>query len=81
LLGDISVKVKDFSNPNMNKVISSYATSNTSNVSKTTTQNSHNNIKNENTFKIYGGNDANSTGKAVKNHVNGIIQRNIQGAF
>lgn len=80
-LGDLSVKVKDFSNPNMNKVVSSYATSNTSNVSKTTTQNSHNSVKNENTFNVYGGNDANSTGKTVKNHVNGITQRNLQGAF
>lgn len=81
ILGDISVKVKDFSNPNMNKIVSNYATSNTSNISKNTTQNSHNNIKNENTFNVYGGNDANSTGKAVKNHVNGIIQRNVQGVF
>ncbi len=81
LLGNISVKVKDFSNPNMNKVISSYATSNTSNVSKTTTQNSNNNVKNENTFNVYGSNDANSTGKTVKNHVNGITQRTLQGVF
>lgn len=81
LLGDISIKVKDFSSPNMNKVVSNYATSNTSNISKTTTQNSHNNIKNENTFNVYGGNDANSTGKAVKNHVTGITQRNVQGVF
>lgn len=81
LLGNVSVKVKDFSGSNMNNLASNYATSNISNTSKTTTQNSHNNIKNENKIYVYGGNDANSTGKAVKNNVNGITIRNLQGVF
>lgn len=82
LLGDINVKVKDFSNPNMNKIVSSYATSNTSNVSKTTTQNSNNNtVKNENKIYVYGSGDANSTGKAVNKNLNGITLRTVQGGY
>lgn len=83
LLGDISVKVKDFSSPNMNRVVSNYATSNTSNVSKTetTTQNSHNTVKNDNKIYVYGGKDSNVTGKAVKNNLNGITIRNLQEVF
>lgn len=83
LFGDASVKVKDFSGPNMNNLVSNYATSNISNMSKstTTTQNSHNSIQNDNKIYVYGGNDANSTGKAVKNNINGITIRNIQGAY
>ncbi|EKQ56266.1 MULTISPECIES: hypothetical protein [unclassified Clostridium] len=82
LLGDISIKVKDFSNPNMNKVVSNYATSNTSNTSNTTTttQNSHNTVTNENKVYVYG-TDSNSTGKAVKNNLTGITVRNLQGGY
>ena len=83
LLGDVSVKVNDFSNPNMNKVVSNYATSNISNMNKTstTTQNSHNTVKNDNKIYVYGGSDANSTGKAVKNNLNGVTLRTVQGGY
>lgn len=83
LLGDLNSKINGVSASNMNNAVSNYTTSNIRNMtnSSTTTQNSHNSIKNDNKFYVYGGNDANSTGKAVKNNVNGIILRNLQGGF
>ena len=83
LLGDISVKVNDFSNPNMNRMVSNYATSNISNMNKTstTTQNSHNTVKNDNKIYVYGGSDATSTGKAINNNLNGITLRTVQGGY
>jgi hypothetical protein len=80
-ISDTSAKVKDFSSPSVGKVAPSYTTSNTSHVSNSeTTTNSHNTIKNDNKIYVYGTN-ANSTGKAVKNNLNGITLRNVQGVF
>jgi hypothetical protein len=83
LVGDIGSKINGISAPNMNNLASNYVTSNirNTNSSTTTTQNSHNTIKNDNKFYVYGGGDANSTGKAVKNNVNGLILRNLQGGY
>lgn len=83
LLNDLNTKINGVSSANMNNLVSSYTTSNIRNMStsSTTTQNSHNTIKNDNKFYVYGGNDANSTGKAVKNNVNGLILRNLQGGY
>jgi hypothetical protein len=83
LLGNLNTKINGVSASNMNNLVSNYTTSNIRNMnsSTTTTQNSHNTIKNDNKFYVYGGSDANSTGKAVKNNVNGIVLRNLQGGY
>jgi hypothetical protein len=57
-----------------------YTTSNNSSNS-VTTANSHNQIKNENTFHVYGGNDSKSTASTIGSNLSGINTRNLQGAF
>lgn len=81
LILDTNLKIKAYSDSNIEKATASYSTNSTTNSSSVTTQNSNNNIQNENKIYVYGGNDANSTGRAVKNNVAGITTRNLQGVF
>lgn len=81
-LSNVGTKVQDYNNnPRINNVPSNYATNNTSNSSVSTTSNSNNKLSNQNTFNIYGGKDANSTGTVVANKVNGLNIRNMQGVL
>lgn len=66
---------------NSNNAPANYATTNSSTSHNTTTSNSNNKVSNQNTFNIYGGNDTKSTANAVKDRVNNVTTRNVQGAY
>ncbi len=82
-LSNANANVNNFSNTNMNNKVSNYTTSSIRNESNasTTTQNSHNNVKNDNKIYVYGGNDANVTAKTVNKNLNGITLRSLQGGY
>ncbi|MFL0167652.1 hypothetical protein [Candidatus Clostridium helianthi] len=82
-LSNANANVNNFSNTNMNNKVSNYTTSSIRNESNssTTTQNSHNSIKNDNKIYVYSGNDANVTAKTVNKNLNGITLRSLQGGY
>lgn len=72
--------IEFFSNQSgKSNIPNNYSTSNTSSTVKT--ENSNNQISNDNKFYIYGGNDPKTTGDTVASRVSGINTRNLQGVY